>query len=137
MRILASNATARVAQCAGARGAPASGGFSVDESEAPKSAQPAASLRTIGGIDALLALQGEDEPAERRSAPSSAAGSRSTPSTSSRSRCWAAPRPLDLGAAEVGDRRPPRRSGDDRLDSVLAEIELRLAVEIAKMSPAR
>ena len=28
-------------------------------------------------------------------------------------------------------------SGDDRLDSVLAEIELRLAVEIAKMGPSR
>jgi hypothetical protein len=28
-------------------------------------------------------------------------------------------------------------SGDDRLDSVLAEIELRLEVEIAKLSPAR
>ena len=28
-------------------------------------------------------------------------------------------------------------SGDDRLDSVLAEIELRLEVEIAKMGPPR
>jgi hypothetical protein len=28
-------------------------------------------------------------------------------------------------------------SGDDRLDSVLAEIELRLAVEIAKIGPSR
>jgi Class II flagellar assembly regulator len=27
--------------------------------------------------------------------------------------------------------------GDDRLDSVLAEIELRLEVEIAKMGPPR
>ena len=43
-----------------------SGGFSIDETETPKSAQPAASLRTIGGIDALMALQGEDDPAERR-----------------------------------------------------------------------
>jgi len=28
-------------------------------------------------------------------------------------------------------------TGDDRLDSVLAEIELRLEVEIAKMGPPR
>jgi hypothetical protein len=28
-------------------------------------------------------------------------------------------------------------SGDDRLDTVLAEIELRLEVEIAKLSPHR
>ena len=40
--------------------------FSVDEGDAPKSAQPVASLPTIGGIDALIALQGQDDPAERR-----------------------------------------------------------------------
>jgi Class II flagellar assembly regulator len=40
--------------------------LSVDEGDAPKSAQPVASLPTIGGIDALIALQGQDDPAERR-----------------------------------------------------------------------
>ena len=55
MRIIGSNATAQVANASAPRRA-ASGGFSVDESDAPKSTQPVASLRTIGGIDALIAL---------------------------------------------------------------------------------
>ena len=64
MRILGSNATATGCDASATRRA-ASGGFSVDE-RMPEIAQPAASLRTIGGIDALIALQGQDEPAERR-----------------------------------------------------------------------
>ncbi len=137
MRILASNATARVGNPQATRRA-GSGGFSIDETETPKSAQPAASLRTIGGIDALLALQGEDDPAERRKRAVKRGrialdalddlkievlGGALGPSTLQR---------LKSATAELRD-----SSGDDRLDSVLAEIELRLAVEIAKLSPAR
>jgi len=137
MRIFGSNATARVATPSTARRA-ASSGFAVDESDAPKSTQPAASLRTIGGIDALLALQGQDDPAERRQRAvkrgrialdvldelkvevlSGTLG----PSTLQR---------LKSATADLQD-----ASGDAGLDAVLAEIELRVAVEIAKMAPAR
>ena len=65
MRIFGTNATARAATSTAPRRA-ASGGFSVDEGDAPKSTAPAASLRTIGGIDALIALQGQDDLAERK-----------------------------------------------------------------------
>jgi hypothetical protein len=137
MRILASNATARVGTAQATRRA-GSGGFSIDETETPKSAQPAAALRTIGGIDALLALQGEDDPAERRrravkrgrialdaldDLKIEVLGGALGPSTLQR---------LKSATAELRD-----SSGDDRLDSVMAEIELRLEVEIAKLSPAR
>jgi hypothetical protein len=137
MRIFGPNATARLAAPGPARRS-ASGSFSVDETDAPKSAAPAASLRTIGGIDALLALQGQDDPAERRRRAikrgrvaldaldelkvevlSGTLG----PSTLQR---------LKSATAELRD-----ASGDHGLDSVLAEIELRVAVEIAKMTPAR
>jgi hypothetical protein len=137
MRILGSNATARVATSQTSRRA-ASGSFSVDEGEAPKSAAPAASLRTIGGIDALLALQGQDDPAERRRRAVKRgrialdaldelkvevlAGTLGS-STLAR---------LKSATAELRD-----ASGDAGLDSVLAEIELRLEVEIAKMAPAQ
>jgi hypothetical protein len=137
MRITGSNAAAQVANASAPRRA-ASGGFSVDESDAPKSTQPAASLRTIGGIDALIALQGQDDPAERRSRAVrrgrtaldaldelkiEVLGGTLGPSTLLR---------LKSATADLRD-----TSGDDRLDSVLAEIELRLAVEIAKMGPHR
>jgi hypothetical protein len=137
MRILGSNATARVGTSSAPRRAGA-GGFSVADSDAPAQAAPAASLRTIGGIDALMALQGENDPAERKRQAvkrgrvaldaldelkievlSGALG----PSTLSR---------LKSATADLRD-----GSGDPRLDHVLAEIELRLEVEIAKISPVR
>ncbi len=137
MRIYGSNATARVAANSAPRRAGA-GGFSVAEGDAPKSTAPAASLRTIGGIDALIALQGQDDPAERRRRAVKRgrtaldaldelkvevlAGTLG-PSTLMR---------LKSATADLRD-----ASGDDRLDSVLAEIELRVEVEIAKMGPPR
>ena len=65
MRIVGPNATAR-ATAPPATKRSAAGGFSVAEDEAPRTSQPVASLRTIGGIDALIALQGQDERQERR-----------------------------------------------------------------------
>ena len=137
MRIYGSNATARVATPSAPRRA-ASGGFSVAEEQAPKSTAPAAALRTIGGIDALLALQGQDDPAERRrravkrgrnaldaldALKIEVLAGTLGPSTLAR---------LKSATAELRD-----GSGDERLDAVLAEIELRLEVEIAKMGPPR
>lgn len=137
MRIYGSNATAKVATAAGTRRG-ASRGFSVDQGEAPKSTAPAAALRTIGGIDALIALQGEDDPAARKrravkrgrtaldaldELKIEVLGGSLGPSTLMR---------LKSATADLRD-----ASGDDQLDSVLAEIELRLEVEIAKMSPPR
>jgi hypothetical protein len=137
MRIFGSTASAKTANASAPRRA-ASGGFSVDESDAPKSTQPAASLRTIGGIDALIALQGQDDPAERRRRAvkrgrialdaldelkvevlSGTLG----PPTLAR---------LKSATAELRD-----ASGDPRLDAVLGEIELRLEVEMAKFGPPR
>lgn len=135
MRIVGPNATARVATTSAAKRTGGSG-FSVTEEEAPRSAQPVASLRTVGGIDALLALQGEDTQAEQRRRAvtrgrtaldaldelkvAMLSGSLG-PSTLQR---------LKSATVELRD-----ASGDSRLDSVLAEIDLRVAVEIAKLTP--
>ena len=135
MRIFGSNATARVNTPSAPRRA-ATGGFSVAEDAAPKSATAPAALRTIGGIDALLALQGQDDPTERRRRAvhrgrtaldtldelkvEVLAGTLG-PSTLMR---------LKSATADLRD-----TSGDANLDGVLAEIELRLEVEIAKMTP--
>jgi hypothetical protein len=137
MRILGSNATARVATPSAPRRA-ASGGFSVAEEGASTAPQPVASLRTVGGIDALLALQGGDDPTERRRRAVSRGrsaldaldalkvevlGGNLSPSTLAR---------LKSATAEMRD-----ASGDPGLDDVLAQIELRLEVEIAKMTPRK
>jgi hypothetical protein len=134
MRIMGSNATARASTAPATRRVGA-GGFSVSEGGETTSAAAPATLRTIGGIDALIALQGQDDPAERRRRAVKRgrvaldaldqlkievlAG---TPGPSTLMR-------LRSATAELRD-----GSGDTGLDQVLAEIELRLEVEIAKMA---
>ena len=135
MRIVGPNATARATAPAATK-RPAAGGFSVAEDAATRPSQPVAALRTIGGIDALIALQGQDEKAERRRRAVSRGrtaldaldelkvellGGTLAPSTLMR---------LKSVTTDLRD-----ASGDGKIDAVLAEIELRLAVEIAKLTP--
>jgi hypothetical protein len=137
MRIVGPNASSPTAAPAAPRRTSA-GGFSVAEQSSPASPAPVASLRTIGGIDALIALQGQDDPAEKR--------------RRAVKRGRVALDALDELKAEVlaGTLGPSilmrlksagtdlrDTSGDAGLDAVLAEIDLRLAVEIAKISPPK
>ena len=137
MRIIGANATAQVGSSSVAKRASGSG-FSVAGDDAPSGPSKAATLRTIGGIDALMALQGqEDLPERRRRAVKHGrvaldvldelkvevlAGTLG-PSTLMR---------LKSATAGLKD-----GSGDPGLDGVLAEIELRVEVEIAKLTPAK
>jgi len=132
MRVSAPNRTTAGATPSAAR--PSSGsGFSVGGSETPQAASAAVALRTVGGIDALIALQGVEDPIERRRR-----------AVKHGRRALDALDELKLGllagtldqstmlrlkavAADLQD-----GSGDDRLDQVLAEIDLRVAVELAK-----
>ncbi len=135
MRIVGPNATARAAAPSATKRA-GSGGFSVAEEEAPKAAQPVAALRTIGGIDALIALQGQDEKMERRRR----AVSRGKSALDALDELK-----IELLGGKLGPSMLMRlksvttdlldASGDEKLDAVLAEIELRVAVEIAKLTP--
>jgi len=108
-------------------------GFSLPDAAETSEARSSAAPKTVGNIDALLALQGVDDPLERRKRSvkrgKSAldvlddlkigllAGLLDT-STVQRLRTAAA----DLKSA----------SGDPGLDAVLSEIELRVEVELAK-----
>jgi hypothetical protein len=90
-------------------------------------------LRTLGGIDALIALQGVEDPVERRRR-----------AVKHGRRALDALDELKLGLlggtldqatmlrlkSVSGDLQDG--SGDDRIDQVLAEIDLRVAVELAK-----
>jgi hypothetical protein len=137
MRIAGPNATARLANASGPRRA-ASGGFSVAEGETPTSAAASTPLRTIGGIDALLALQGEDGPGERKKRAAKRGGIALDVLDELKIEVLAGsigPATLTrLKAVTAGLR---DGSGDPGLDTVLAEIELRVEVEIAKISPRR
>jgi hypothetical protein len=95
-------------------------------------------LRTIGGIDALLALQGQADPSERRRR----AVKRGRLALDALDELKAEVLAGTLGASTLMRLKAAgtdlrAASGDAGLDAVLAEIDLRLAVEIAKMSPAK
>ena len=99
-------------------------------------AAPAA-LRTVGGIDALIALQGIEDPTERR---------RHAVKRGRHALDALDELKIGLLGGEPCRRRPCSKlksaaaylkdgSGDTGLDGVLAEIELRVEVEIAKLAP--
>lgn len=136
MRVSGTNRTALASTPGGPRRA-SGGEFSLGEAATPQASSAAVALRTLGGIDALIALQGIEDPAERRRR-----------AVTHGRRALDALDELKLGllagtldhatmlrlksmAADLHD-----GSGDDRLDQVLAEIDLRVAVELAKAGMA-
>lgn len=137
MRILGSNAPATIANSSAPRRTTTSSGFMlVAEAPAPRAAVSATALRTIGGLDALIALQSEADPIERRRRAIKRGRSALDALDELKHGLLAG----TLGSAtllrlksiasELKD-----ASGEPGLDTVLAEIELRVAVEIAKLTP--
>jgi hypothetical protein len=132
MRVYGPNGTS-VATAAPVARRQASGTFSLSDSEPAQAQNPTVALRTLGGIDALIALQGIEEPAERRRR--AVKHGRRALDALDELKLGLLSGTLDQGtllrlksvATDLGD-----GSGDDRLDSVLAEIDLRVAVELAK-----
>jgi len=134
MRVFGANAPAVLSAPASARRRTTTGEFALAEEPVPQTAA-AAALRTIS-IEALLALQGEVDPAARRrqavkrgQAALAALDELKlgllvgtlSPSTLLR---------LKAAAAELRE-----SSGAPDLDTLLAEIALRVEVEIAKLAP--
>jgi len=111
----------------------ANGPFTLSEAGAPQAQSATVALRTVGGIDALIALQGVEDPVERR---------RRAVKHGRRALDALDELKLSLLAGSI-DRATMLRlksvtgdlkdsSGDDKLDQVLAEIDLRVEVELAK-----
>jgi len=132
MRVTGPNGTALTAPPVAARRS-AGGAFTLSEASAPQAQSAAVALRTLGGIDALIALQGIEDPLERRRR-----------AVKHGTRALDALDELKLGLlsgtldqatllrlkAIAGDLKDS--SGDAGLDQVLSEIDLRVAVELAK-----
>jgi hypothetical protein len=135
MRVYGPNGTALATAAPAAR---RSGGtFTLSESE-PSHAQTATvALRTLGGIDALIALQGIEEPAERRRR--AVKHGRRALDALDELKLGLLAGTLDQGTllrlkSAATDLKAD--SGDGNLDQVLAEIDLRVAVELAKAGMA-
>ena len=112
----------------------ASGTFSLEGDIAARAATATSGTRSIGGIDTLLALQGVDEPAERRR--KAVKRGRSALDALDALKLGLLSGTFDTAAlarlkSVTSSLSEP--SGDPALDAVLAEIELRAQVELAKI----
>jgi len=133
MRVYGPNGTSIVAGTSPARRT-ASGAFSLDSEEAPRAANAASAPRGVGGIDVLIALQGLEDPAERRRR--GVKRGRSALDALDALKLAFLAGSFDTGAlarlmATTGTL--GESTGDPGLDDVLAEIELRAEVELAKI----
>jgi len=133
MRIQGTNAPAAPAASSMARRS-ASGTFSLEGESTTRAATATSGMRNIGGIETLLALQGVDESVERRR--KAVKRGRTALDALDALKLGLLSGTLDAGAlarlksvaAGLAE-----QTGDPGLDTVLAEIELRVGVELAKI----
>lgn len=132
MRIYGPNGTALATAPAATRRA-AGGTFTVSEDEAPRNAGAATALRSISGVDALIALQGVEDPTERKKrAVKKGKNALDVLDALKISVLDGSVDQSTLARLKVAADGLDHESGDAGLDAVLREIDLRVAVELAK-----
>jgi Class II flagellar assembly regulator len=132
MRIYATNGTAAAAAPATARKS-AGGSFSVGGQEPPRSTAASGGLRAISTVDALIALQGVEDFRERKKR--AVAKGRNALDALDQLKLGFLDGSVDQGMLarlKVAADGLNEGSGDAGLDAVLSEIDLRVAVELAK-----
>jgi hypothetical protein len=132
MRINGPNGTALASAPAATRRT-AGGTFTVSEQETPRNSSAAASLRAISTVDALIALQGVEDPTERKKR--AVAKGRNALDVLDKLKVGLLDGSVDqstLARLKVAAEGLTDGSGDPGLDQLLGEIELRVAVELAK-----
>ncbi len=134
MRVYAPGPASAPASAASSRRASAAG-FSVPTEAAPRQTVGASGLRAVPNLDALLALQAVDDPTERRRR--GVKRGRAALDVLDEMKVAVLAGTLDpsaLGRLKSALGALQELSGDPGLDAVLAQIELRAEVELAKYS---
>jgi len=132
MRIYGPNGAA-VANAPAAARRTAGGTFTVSDQEAPRNAAATGGLRAISTVDALLALQGVEDFKERKKRV--VAKGRNALDVLDQLKVGFLDGSVDqsmLARLKVAGEGLSESSGDPGLDPVLGEIDLRVAVELAK-----
>jgi len=120
-------------------GAPAStrrvpgGTFKVSEQTTSRGAVAAGTLRSISTLDALMALQGVEDPSERKKR--AVAKGRNALDVLDKLKLGVLEGSVDapmLSRLKVASEGLTEETGDPGLDGVMGEIDLRVAVELAK-----
>jgi hypothetical protein len=134
MRVSATTTNSAVRDAPAARRVGA-GGFSLSDGGSATARAGTANLQTIGGIDVLVALQGVEDKAERRRR--AVRGGRTALDALEALKLGLLSGSLDqpaLSRLKTVAAELTAETGDQRLDQVLAEIDLRVQVEIAKLA---
>jgi len=132
MRVYGPNGTALASAPAAARRS-AAGTFTVSEQQTPRNTAAAGSLRAVSTLDALIALQGVEDPRERKKrAVARGRKALDVLDTLKLAVLDGSVDPSTLARLKVAAEGLTDETGDPGLDSVLGEIELRVAVELAK-----
>ncbi len=132
MRIHGTNGSALASAPASVRRS-AGGAFTVSEQETPRNTAAASSLRAVSTVDALIALQGMEDPRERKKR--AVAKGRKALDVLDTLKLTLLDGSIDgsmLSRLKVAAEGLGEQTGDPGLDMVLGEIDLRVAVELAK-----
>jgi hypothetical protein len=132
MRIYGSNGSAAAAAPTSARRATGAT-FSVGGQEAPRNAPAATGLRSISTLDSLIALQGVDDFKERKKR--AVRKGRNALDVLDQLKLGLIDGSIDQGTLarlKVASEGLNEGSGDAGLDAIMGEIDLRVAVELAK-----
>lgn len=135
MRVSATSTNTALRDAPAARRAGA-GGFSLSDGANASGRAGTANLQAIGGIDVLVALQGVEDKTERRRR--AVRGGRSALDALDALKLGLLSGSLDqpaLNRLKAAAAELTAGTGDVALDQVLAEIDLRAQVEIAKLTP--
>ena len=126
-----------LANTGAARAAPSArrvnSGFSISEESSASSTGATTGLRTVSSVDALIALQGVEDPTERRKR--AVKQGRNALDVLEGLKLGLLDGTLDgsaIGRLKSAAESLKHGSGDQNLDAVLAEIGLRVEVELAK-----
>jgi hypothetical protein len=134
MRIYGSNGTAVATAPSSARRA-AGGTFAVGGQEAPRNAPAATGLRSVSTLDALIALQGVDNDDFNKRKKRAVAKGRNALDVLDQLKLGLIDGSIDQGTLarlKVASEGLKEGSGDAGLDAIMGEIDLRVAVELAK-----
>jgi hypothetical protein len=133
MRIYGPNGAAVANAPAAARRAGSGSSFTVSEEEAPRNTPAATPLRSISTLDALMALQGVEDPLERKKR--AVAKGRNALDVLDDLKLGLIDGSVDgstISRLKVASEGLTVTTGDGGLDTVMDEINLRVAVELAK-----
>jgi hypothetical protein len=131
-----SAAAPNTAAASGVRKAGTSAKFSLDGATEAAKPSAASAASSIGGVDSLLALQGVEDSTERRKRFARRGKSALDLLDSLKAELLAADLRRDtLSRLQASLDQLSEKSGLAGLDSVLDEIQLRVAVELAKRAP--